>query len=511
MNTTLRGLGASAALIVFGASTAVAQVSAEDVWAAWQDYLADSGYTVTGDARQTGAGITVRDFSATMADDTSVSTSEFVISMSELGFSETGDGRVEIGLPDVTDMAFSGSDGGETFSGNVDLTHSDLRMIVSGSVDEMVYDYTASEMGIRLANLMVDDAAIGSDVARVLITLGAMAGQTTVTQGDVSTYAQTMTANALAADVFFENPETENERFQLKSSLSDLSVTASTALPDIGDNVNDVNAMLDDGFAFDVTMQFGAGEMESSFQDSDGGGTFNSESAGGTLSAAMSSDGLAYELSQQDQLLNMLISDVPFPMSLELGETKASLQMPVQKSDDPQPFSFGITLGEFVMSEMIWSLIDPGQEFARDAATFDLDLSGQAKLLFDILDPATSAVLATSDAFPGEIWSVRLNTLLLDAIGARLSGTGAFTFDNTDLSTFDGFPRPNGSVTIDLVGANMLLDKLTKIGVISEEDAQGARFFTGLFARPGTEPDSLSSTVEVNADGHVLANGQRIR
>lgn len=511
MNMTLRGLGASAALSVFGASAVGAQVTAEDVWGAWQQYLIDSGYEVTGAAQQTGSGLAVQNFVATMTDEIGGDTSTFKIAMPELTFSELGDGRVQIGFPEVTDMTLSGSDSADDYEAKVDFTQIDVRMIVSGSPEEMVYDYTASEMDMRLVDLMVDDEPVGSDVARVAITLSDLSGQTTAKPGDLSTYAQTVTAGTLVTDVFFNNPEAENERFQLASTLSGLSVNATTALPSMEAGVEDVNALLDDGFAFDASMQFGAGEMETAFQDSDGGGTFNSTSAGGTLSAAMSQSGLEYALSQQEQAVNMLLSDVPFPLSLELGETKASLQMPVQKSDDPQDFSFGLTLRDFVMSEMIWGLIDPGQEFARDAATLDVGLTGKAKLLFDILDPTTAAVLDQSGAIPGEVQEVSLNTLLLDAIGARLSASGAFTFDNTDMATFDGFPKPTGSMKVDLVGANMLLDKLTKIGLLSAEDAQGALFFTGLFARPGPEPDSLTSTLEVTEDGQVLANGQRIR
>jgi len=33
----------------------------------------------------------------------------------------------------------------------------------------------------------------------------------------------------------------------------------------------------------------------------------------------------------------------------------------------------------------------------------------------------------------------------------------------------------------------------------------------GLFARPGEAEDELISTIEVNAEGQVLANGQRIK
>lgn len=39
----------------------------------------------------------------------------------------------------------------------------------------------------------------------------------------------------------------------------------------------------------------------------------------------------------------------------------------------------------------------------------------------------------------------------------------------------------------------------------------GARMMMGLFAVPGEGEDTLNSKIEVNGEGHVLANGQRIR
>ena len=33
----------------------------------------------------------------------------------------------------------------------------------------------------------------------------------------------------------------------------------------------------------------------------------------------------------------------------------------------------------------------------------------------------------------------------------------------------------------------------------------------GLFAVPGDGPDSLKSKLEINEEGHVLANGQRLK
>ena len=55
------------------------------------------------------------------------------------------------------------------------------------------------------------------------------------------------------------------------------------------------------------------------------------------------------------------------------------------------------------------------------------------------------------------------------------------------------------------------LDKLIEMGLVSDQDAMGARMMMSMFAVPGSEPDTLSSTIEVNEQGHVLANGQRIK
>ncbi|KZY37515.1 hypothetical protein A3731_41755 [Roseovarius sp. HI0049] len=112
---------------------------------------------------------------------------------------------------------------------------------------------------------------------------------------------------------------------------------------------------------------------------------------------------------------------------------------------------------------------------------------------------------------PGELNSLDLNSLTVSAAGAELTGDGSFTFDNSDMTTFEGMPAPTGSVNLMLVGGNALLDKLVAMGFVPEEQAAGARMMMGLFAVPGDGEDTLTSTIEVKGDGQVLANGQRIR
>jgi hypothetical protein len=92
-----------------------------------------------------------------------------------------------------------------------------------------------------------------------------------------------------------------------------------------------------------------------------------------------------------------------------------------------------------------------------------------------------------------------------------VTGAGAFTFDNTDTTTFPGVPAPTGQLDLKIVGANGLIDKLIQLGFLPEDQAMGARMMMGLFAKPveGQE-DTLTSTLEFKDKG-FYANGQRLQ
>ena len=129
------------------------------------------------------------------------------------------------------------------------------------------------------------------------------------------------------------------------------------------------------------------------------------------------------------------------------------------------------------------------------------------KMIADVFDPQ---IAATLDA-PAEIEALNINSIVVDAVGAKLDGSGAFTFDNTDTTTYGGMPKPVGAVSVALAGGNALLDKLVAMGLLPEQQAMGARMMMGLFAVPGDAPDTLKSKVEFNEAGQILANGQRIK
>jgi hypothetical protein len=100
--------------------------------------------------------------------------------------------------------------------------------------------------------------------------------------------------------------------------------------------------------------------------------------------------------------------------------------------------------------------------------------------------------------------------VLAKGAGAEVSAAGGLTFDNADTVTFGGMPRPDGTITLGIKGANQLVDNLIALGILSEDDAMGFRMGLAMFARPGAGADELTSEIEFK-EGGLFANGQRLQ
>jgi hypothetical protein len=269
-------------------------------------------------------------------------------------------------------------------------------------------------------------------------------------------------------------------------------------------------AMIEAGFASDGGFAFGAGSSTLNFQDESESFSYESTSQGGLISFQIGPDGMGYSMEQATVSINMAGSEIPLPVSLNFAELLFNMVVPVMASDESQDFKLVLSMSDFTISDLIWGIFDPTGQLPRDPATLVVALTGQAKLLANIMDPQVMEDLEDGPP-PGELEALNIEALEVTAAGASLTGDGAFTFDNTDLTTFDGMPRPTGILDLQLVGGNALLDKLVAMGLLPEEQAGGARMMMGLFARPGDGPDTLNSTLEINEQGHILANGQRIQ
>lgn len=490
---------------------ALADLTPAQVWGDWRDYMQGMGYEISGTETAQGSDLVISD--VVMRFDAADGTSGFAIDMERVDLLQNRDGSVEIVLPGSIPMVASGIDN-EVDGGDVTMTlvvtQTGHTMTASGTPEELVYDFSAATIGVTLQEMSVDGTPVDPSQAQASFLGTNITTSTTMTIGDVRGYEQSGTLDALTYDMAFTDLADPNSSGKIKGQATDLVIEGSGAIPlDIAPGA-DAATMMRAGFAVTGAISYGSGSSDFDIKDlEDGNVRLISSSQGGTFGVSMSSEGLAYDVGQRGLNVAVTSNQMPFPFEMSMAESAFGLALPVAKSDTPQDFALKIGLTEFAMSDVIWGMFDPAGQLPRDPANILLDLGGKVKLLVDWMDPEQAGAMAFGA--PGELQAVNLNTLLLDAAGARLEGDGAVTFDGSGPAMVPGLGSPVGAINLALAGGNGLLDKLVSMGLLPQDQAMGARMMMGLFAVPGDGPDTLKSKIEFTQDGQILANGQRIR
>lgn len=499
--------GTAAAILIVSAQGALADLTAQEVWQDWKAYLTGTGYTVSGNEAEAAGALTVSDFVMTMP--VPEEDGDVTISLPEIKFAENGDGTVNVLLPAEFPLSFELIVDGDAAKGTLNYTHDGKPITVAGDTDNMRYDYHSDKVSLTLDSLIVEGEPIPAEAVTAKFVLNNVVNKTTMTIAESRQYVQSMTADSLNYDLGFDAPESD-DKGSIKGMIEGVEFAGDSTVPS-GSDASDMQAMLKAGFAFDGAFTFTGGNSNVSFVDGRDSFDMQSSSEGGNLAVAMDRQQLTYDVTQVGTDVNVTGSDIPFPLALSMAETGLKLTIPIAKSDEEQDFAMGITLRDFAVPEMLWGMVDPTGQLPHDPATVVVDLAGKAKVLFDMFDPEAMQDLEMGDSQPGELNALTIKQLLVSAAGAELTGTGDFTFNNDDLTTFDGMPAPSGAADLKLVGANTLIDKLIEMGLMSDSDAMGARMMMGMLAVPGEGEDTLTSKIEITEDGQISANGQRIK
>ncbi|MEQ9260975.1 MAG: DUF2125 domain-containing protein [Roseovarius sp.] len=495
--------------MLLGGSAALADVSAEQVWADWRAYMEAAGYEMTATETRDGDTLVITDAEMMMAipeEDTTIT-----MTMGEMSFTDNGDGTVSISIPNdlPIDVLVEGPDGEQADIG-INYATKGLSITVSGDPDELLYAYSAAMVGISLDTLSVEGGEVPmEEFGTMELTLANVSGSTEMKIGEMRESVQKISSGALQYLIDVNDPEGEGS-FVMRGTAESMDFRGSASLPEDMDS-SDMTAMLDAGFGFDGTFSYEGATTEFDFQDGEEMSQAASSSDGGSMRVAMDASQLLYAGDARGVAITVAGSELPFPVDIAAEQSGFNIKMPVSASEDTQDFALAMTLGGFTTSDMIWGLVDPAGQIPRNPATVSFDLSGAIKLFVDLFDPAQMEDIDSGEVMPGEINSLDINGLTVSVAGAELTGEGAFTFDNTDLTTFEGLPAPDGALNLTLVGGNALLDTLVSMGLVPEDQASGARMMMGLFAVPGDAPDTLNSKIEVKSDGQILANGQRIK
>lgn len=499
--------GSTALALAMFCTGAVAQVTPEQIWDNWQQLLASSGQSVTtASVGRNGQTLEVRGLNFS-GDDGAGST--FKTTISELDFRDLGDGTVEVTMSDSYPMTITGPapQGSTTpFTGTITVLQPGTRILASGGPTETTYGIDAPSVSVAMSTTQDDPAAGPMNLN--LSMAGINGNYTLVPSGTSSALTSTFTADT-ASFVLVGKDAATQEDITASFSVNGISGNSSGVLLP-GEAMVDIAAALKSGFMVDSSMTYGKTTFDIDVKAPASSTKVTGTADSGDIAIAMDKDKLSYGVGMTKAAFTLAESTLPFPqVNVSYAEAAMRLTMPVAKSDVPQDFSMVTRIVDFVISDEMWGLFDPVGAFPRDPATVVIDANGTANWAFDIFDSAQQE--ANANKVPGELHSLNITQLQAKAAGAEVTGTGTFTFDNTDLVTWEGMPTPTGTLTLAMTGVNGLIDKLVGAGFVPEDQAMGARMMIAMFAKPvdGAE-DSMTSVLEFKDKG-FFANGQQLR
>lgn len=491
--TILLGTGASA------------DVTAQQVWDNWKEStgIYGDGFTV-GSEVMSGDTLTISDIVIEFADEEANVRAD----LGAMTLTENGDGTVTVVMADSYPLVVELTpEFGDPATLNMTISQNGMSLVVSGAPDALVYDIAADSYALTVDSIEGGDTD-EIDLQEAVITFRDIAGQYGLRTENLRYLDYQLTFGSVDLNVLM----TEAGGSGIVSGnadISDLQSYARIAMP-LDLETMDSDAAFKEGLAIEGGYAFGAVgysfDVNADGEEASGNMTVDR----GQLAVAFDMDEMSYIGESIGVAISLFIpSEMPFPLDATLGAYGFDMQLPLGQGSGQQDARLAFNLTDLVLSDTIWSLFDPAAVLPRDPATIAIGLDAKVTPFFDLLDPEQQQAMMMAD-LPGELNSLTLAMLNLSVAGAQVTGEGAFSFDNSDLETFNGLPRPEGAVTFAINGVNGLIDKLIQMGLIPAEDAMMPRMMMGMFTTPVGD-DMLTSVVEVNSDGHVLANGQRLR
>lgn len=497
--------GSTATLALFVASSALANVTPEEVWANWQGLISSSGQTVkTTDVSRNGNKLVVSGLTLDQKSDLSSA----ALSIDQIDFTDVGDGTVSVTFSDsipllIKTMPPAGAMDAKPSDLKLTLTQPGLKMVASGTPEAISYAINAPSLTVAL------EALNGVDSALVDLTMNAtltnMVGNYLVEGvGAAKKVASSFTADSMAVVASSKDAEKQSD-FDLTAQIDSISSQSSGTLVDMTDLAQALSA----GFAVTSSFDYAAAKFDFKASDQGKPSHLSGSTTAGGVTVAMDKTHLRYDLHNSGTNISFSSPDIPVPqVDLSYDDFAFLIDMPTGKSDTPSDFAFLTKLVGFNVSESVWAMFDPAGILPHDGVTAILDTKGKASLNTDVFAEMQQG--AAGETPQGELNALDLSQLQLSFAGAELTGSGALTFDNSDLETFGGLPVPTGKINLKLTGANSLLDKIVEMGYVTEEDIMGYKMMMAMFTNSATDKDELTSVLEFKDKG-FYANGQRLQ
>ena len=504
-----------AALTLFPLAAA-ADVTPQDVWDNMSLAMSAMGAEVTAELAEDGATLSVSDMVVAFAFPNDTGSLE--VDMGALVLTGLDDGTVRIEMPASQDLAIRGALEGEgSFSTTVTLGAENYVTTATGEAGDVTYHYELDAYDVAFTGLELrgapDEEVSEADINGTM-RFETLKGFYRIWGDDLVRMSTRGTMESGAFDIGFEMTTPDGDTLVQNNSavMGAMESSGEMALPQ-GMSIVALGEALRDGLMLSYEYRLDSQETE---QDQ----ALNGESMGSqTASYGLTTGTLGFSaegLSLTGQVENYEMELVqpmimPIPLQFAISMADGSLSVPVLRSDEPADSHMRFALDGLTLGDSLWGMVDPAGQLPRDPMQVVIDMTAKLKLLFDMVSYDQLVELESSDEVPAEVSEVGITEILLNAVGAEVMAQGAFTLDNSDLETFDGFPATDGAATVTLKGFDPLLDTLIAMGLVPEDQAGMARMMLGGFAQRDDE-GTYTSDIEIDGEtGQISANGQRIR
>ncbi|MEP3285368.1 MAG: hypothetical protein ABJO29_09620 [Yoonia sp.] len=488
------------------AQSVAADVTGADVWATYTAYYESTGAQVIGTPTTSGDETVISDSALLYRFPFDVATLR--VGLPDMRFVDQSDGTVLISYPEAFDVRIEfdvPSEGSGALT--LGIAQDNFQGTVSGDPADMTFVQSADALTVEVKDIEVPE----EDINFSMLASGAGYSSTSrVVTGDLITTTTEMTTGA--ADVAYVLNDADGSVISNTGRFGANDTTFETAFPAGGSDIMNLSAALAAGAYLRGTAD-AEGSSSETITTIDGDILSEQSQSSGRTTSRFSIDAAGFDLFAEGEGVefNMLIPDVfPFPISGSMGKAVGGYKFPLMPSEEPQDVAMRLDFSDLEISEDLWGLFDPNGDLPRDPASINIDVAGTVISEIDALNFETIEAQMNQSEPPISLESLTINEISVSAIRASALATGAFVVDNTDMTTFDGFPRPEGSAILNVEGANALIDRLVGFGVIGPDEAGMARLGMGFIAK-ATGDDAFETRLDVNGEGHVIVNGQRMR
>ena len=471
---------------------AFAQVSAPELWAEWQAQSTATGQSLSAQGQNYANGVlTISGLMTEQVTDGTISRG----TVDQVVITEQADGTATITISspyririEATEPSF---DQPQLIA--LEMTFSNLLTTVAGPAGNRTYAYTADLASIYDTEFLDPNG----DPANfdLNMTLSGMQATYNVVGSAAANDLAFTSAGSLDAFTFTMTGDDDVTQFNMNLAMSGLDMTSDG---DLSGLIMTGNAGIPEGITVDAAASYDNLAFGFAFSEFGESVDFSAANQGGTLAIGILDTAISYALSGERPQVTAIVSEVPFPINVTADSTQVDVTIPMRPGQgQPQDMDILIDYQNLVVGDEVWSMFDPGGAIQRTPASLLLDLSAQVVVLQDLLDPNAPPSFGP----PMDPRSVVVDGMRLAFGGAELTGTGNLSMPNGMISP------PTGQASLQLSGANALLQSLMAAGLLPQEQAMMAQMMMGMIAVPGAGPDTLTSELQFLADGSIMANG----